>query len=128
MPSPDTITLTNIQPSLSEPFPLAALAVRPGGLTADHKRGLALPFVEPRAYMERLDAVIGPEAWSVSYQIAPLGVVCRLSVLGHIREDVGDFPPADDPNRMTSAAMQAFKRCCAAFGLGRCVPCERLMA
>lgn len=114
-----TPTLSTLQAALSEPFPFDAVAVKPGVLSRDGSRGLALAFVDPRAYMERLDAVVGPEHWSVSYQIAPLGVVCRLTILGHVREDVGDFPPEDDPNRMTSAAMQAFKRCCAAFGLGR---------
>jgi hypothetical protein len=112
-------TFSTLQAALSEPFPFDAVAVKPGALTKDRRRGLALAFVDPRAYMERLDAVVGPEHWSVSYQVAPLGVVCRLTILGHVREDVGDFPPEDDPNRMTSAAMQAFKRCCAAFGLGR---------
>lgn len=114
-----TPTLSALQAALSEPFPLGAVAVKPGALTKDRSRGLALAFVDPRAYMERLDAVVGSEHWTVGYQIAPLGVVCRLTILGHVREDVGDFPPEDDPNRMTSAAMQAFKRCCAAFGLGR---------
>jgi hypothetical protein len=34
------------------------------------------------------------------------------------REDVGEAEKGD-PNQATSAAMQAFKRACAAFGLGR---------
>jgi hypothetical protein len=70
--------------------------------------------------MERLDAVVGPGAWSVSYRTTPSGVICRLTILGVTREDVGDFPiDPDDPNKMTSAAMQAYKRTCATFGLGR---------
>jgi hypothetical protein len=45
-------------------------------------------------------------------------VICALTILGVSREDVGEAEKSD-PNQATSAAMQAFKRACAAFGLGR---------
>ena len=46
------------------------------------------------------------------------GLICRLTILGRVREDVGEAR-AEDANTMTSAAAQAFKRACAKFGLGR---------
>ena len=66
-----------------------------------------------------LDRVVGPEGWEVSYQsLGERAVICRLTILGIIREDVGEAE-ANDPNAATSAVAQAFKRACSAFGLGR---------
>jgi len=112
--------LHDLQAALSRPFPSEAIEVKPGALTKDRSRGLALAYGDPRKYMERLDEVIGPADWSVAYSILPHGVVCRLTILGITKEDVGDYPTdAGDPNRLTTAAMQAFKRACALYGLGR---------
>ncbi len=52
----------------------------------------------------------------------PIGeraIRCRLTILGVVREDVGECAQASDENAWTSATMQAFKRACSAFGLGR---------
>ena len=46
------------------------------------------------------------------------GLICRLTILGKVREDVGEAA-ANDAHTFTSAAAQAFKRACAKFGLGR---------
>jgi hypothetical protein len=36
-----------------------------------------------------------------------------------VREDAGECPSTGDENAWTSAIMQAFKRACSPFGLGR---------
>jgi hypothetical protein len=85
----------------------------------EKRRALALAYVDARHYQARLDAVVGPNGWQVAYR--PWGeraVICALTILGITREDVGEAEKGD-PNQATSAAMQAFKRACAAFGLGR---------
>jgi hypothetical protein len=113
-------TLRSVQEALSRPFPMDSIEIKPGALIKDRTRGLALAFGDPRQYMARLDEVIGPDDWSVAYDILPQGVLCRLTILGHTRQDVGDYPTdSGDPNRVTSAAMQALKRACASYGLGR---------
>ena len=80
-----------------------------------------------RAYQARLDEVVGPDGWSVGYRtLGDRAVICRLTVLGIAREDVGEADPetcsgprSGNANAWTSAVAQSFKRACASFGLGR---------
>jgi hypothetical protein len=105
--------------ALCAPFPQEFVELKPGAVSEEKKRALALAYVDARHYQARLDAVVGPNGWQVCYR--PWGeraVICALTVLGVTREDVGEAERGD-PNQATSAAMQAFKRACAAFGLGR---------
>lgn len=105
--------------ALCLPFPPEVIELKPGAVSEEKKRVLALAYVDARHYQARLDAVVSPEGWMVTYK--PWGeraVICALTVLGVTREDVGEAEKTD-PNQATSAAMQAFKRACAAFGLGR---------
>ncbi|NWG19128.1 MAG: hypothetical protein HXY39_02270 [Chloroflexi bacterium] len=94
----DTPRLRDLRAALSRPFPLSAIEIKPGALTKDRRRGLALAYGDPRTSMERLDELLGPEAWHVSYTVLPHSVVCRLTVLSVTKADVGDFPlDAGDP-------------------------------
>jgi hypothetical protein len=113
------LTLAAIHEKLCKPFPLWAIEVKPGATTKDKTRALALAYVDPRVYFTRLDRLAGPCNWQVEYRpISDRAVLCRLTVLGVVREDIGECDQGD-PNQATSAAMQAFKRACAAFGMGR---------
>jgi hypothetical protein len=112
-------TIETVFAALCAPFPPELVELKPGVVAEDKKRALALAYVDARHYQARLDAVVGPDQWHVTYR--PWGeraVICALTVLGVTREDVGEADKGD-PNQATSAAMQAFKRACAAFGLGR---------
>jgi hypothetical protein len=112
-------TLTDIHPTLCKPFALWAIEVKPGATTQDKTRAMAMAYVDARVYQTRLDRLAGPEGWSVEYRpVGERAVLCRLTILGVVREDLGECD-AGDPNQATSATMQAFKRACAAFGLGR---------
>lgn len=112
-------TLNAIHDRLCKPFPLWAIEVKPSATTKDKARALAIAYVDPRQYQTRLDRLAGPEGWAVAYRpVGERAIVCALTILGVTREDVGECD-AGDPNQMTSAAMQAFKRACAAFGMGR---------
>lgn len=114
----EPLTLSSIRAKLSAPFAIEQVEVKPGA-TSDSGRALALAYVDARHYQQRLDDVVGPENWSVEYRpISERAILCRLTILGVVREDVGE-EAAGDPNQTTSAAMQSFKRACAAFGLGR---------
>lgn len=112
-------TLTQVAAALARPFELHQVELKPGATTSAKDRGLALAYVDLRAYQERLDDVVGPEGWSVEYRALEgiKGVVCRLTILGHTREDVGE--PSGGENPATEALAQSFKRACSAFGLGR---------
>lgn len=119
LPPVESRTLTQIHEKLCKPFPLWAVEVKPGATTKDKTRAMAMAYVDARAYQTRLDRLAGPEGWSVEYRpIGERAILCRLTILGVTREDVGECDQGD-PNQATSAAMQAFKRACAAFGMGR---------
>jgi hypothetical protein len=113
------LTLAHIAGALAEPFALEQIELKPGATTKDKARALALPYVDLRAYQDRLDQVAGLDGWSVEYrQLGQASMICRLTILGVVREDVGE-PSEDGSNPATESLAQAFKRACSAFGLGR---------
>jgi hypothetical protein len=121
--SPDSNTaLVEIIAQLAGPFAPEQVELKPGATTQDRTRALAMPYADPRAYQERLDAALGVGNWSTSYTLTPNGAVCRLTFhvggQSYAFEDAGDW--GENGNEATTAAMQAFKRTCAgALGLGR---------
>lgn len=107
-----------IRTALLAPFDIAVIEIKPGATTKDKTRALALAYADSRAYQDRLDAL--GLVWMTEYR--PLhqdALICRLTINGVWKEEVGEPNPRTDPNRTTIAAAQAFKRACAAFGLGR---------
>ena len=107
-----------IMEALAQPFPAEAIQWKPGATNGDKTRGLALAYVDLRHYIDRLNEVAGPD-WSDDYEVQEGGkvVVCRLTVSGVTRSDVGEAPPNDE-NTATTALAQAFKRACVKFGMG----------
>lgn len=116
----EPMTLTTIAAALAAPFPREVISLLPGATTQDKARCLAMPYADVRAYEARLDDVAGVAAWESDYQMTARGVVCKLTICGVTKSAIGDYP-ADpkDENAGTSAQAQAFKRACAAFGIGR---------
>jgi hypothetical protein len=113
-------TLTDIASGLAAPFDLDQVEIKPGATTRDKARALALAYADMRVYFVRLDQVAGVENWSSTYQMTARGVVCALTICGVTKSAIGDYPlDAADANPATSAEAQAFKRACAAFGIGR---------
>ena len=118
-------TLASIYDRLTEPFAIEQIEIKPGATTKDKAKALALPYADRVAYLDRLDEVVGPQNWSVEYrQISENAVFCRLTILGVVREDVGECHKTDrdgqpDENRATTAVAQSFKRACNTFGIGR---------
>ena len=110
---------------LSEPFEPGAVQWKPGVVSKDRTRAMALAYVDSREYMSRLDEA--DPGWSDEYQVIPLQdrivVICRLTVAGITRTGDGecllDTRGETEENALTSASAQAFKRACAKFGLGR---------
>ena len=113
-------TLTDIAAQLVAPFAPDQVEIKPGATTKDKSRALALAYADMRVYFERLDQVAGVEGWQSDYEMTARGVVCRLTICGVAKSAIGDYPiDAGDENPATSAEAQAFKRACAAFGIGR---------
>ena len=111
--------------ALGKPFPVEAVSWKPGATNKEKTKAMALAYVDPRHYMDRLNEVLGGE-WSDSYEVQNDGqiVVCHLTIMGVTRCDVGedDSPGGDEDrgpkNKATTSAAQAFKRACVKFGLG----------
>jgi hypothetical protein len=106
--SANPTTLREAAAALTAPFSLDQVAIKPGATTKDKTRALALPYVDLRTYQDRLDAVVGPEGWSVEYRPTGNSLICRLTVLGISKEDIGE-PSSDGDNPATEALAQSFK-------------------
>ena len=104
---------------LHAPFNPNDVEFRPGATTKDKTKAIGLAYVDKRIYEDRLDNIVGIENWSVEYRhLGDNAIICRLTIAGVVREDVGEFSK-DDVASFPTAVAQAFKRACSSFGLGR---------
>jgi len=114
---------------LAAPFPPEDIQWRVGSTTKDKTKGLALPYVNARAIMERLDSAVGPAMWWDEYRPVERskGWICRLTIQldpagGHVlglersREDGAD---ETDIEPTKGGISDAFKRAAVKFGMGR---------
>lgn len=103
---------------LSAPFHPSSITWRPGALTKDRTKGLAMAYADLRAYQNRLDEVCGLD-WACAY--TPWGdrIICHLTINGITRSSTGEADSERGEFSGTAAEAQAFKRACAMFGLGR---------
>lgn len=120
-----TVPSTNIPQALAAPFPASAIGWKAQTTTKDKARALAVPYIDARDVMDRLDQVLGPASWRDEYQVLPCGaVLCRL----HLRldgewiakEDAGGQSDQDDVgDKMKAAFSDALKRAAVKWGIGR---------
>jgi hypothetical protein len=118
-PMTHRIDWTAVYAALSEPFDPSLIRYRAGATNRDKTHAQALPYVDPRAYEDRLNALV-PGSWEVTFE--PWGndrIICRLTIHGVTRSSTGEATDSPDGIAGTSAEAQAFKRACAKFGLGR---------
>jgi len=119
--------ISQILEALQEPFPSDEVEFKPGATNREKTKALALAYVDSRPYIQRLNQV-SPD-WQDEYQVTTLGdrvvVVCRPTVAGITRTgdgecllSGGDEGERVEPNAVTTASAQAFKRACVKFGLG----------
>jgi hypothetical protein len=130
---------------LNQPFDAEDVKWKPQ--TVRNGMALAVAHADPRAYIDRLNDVLGIGGWEDHYQfiVTPFNkflkgraawrdkpgtedkfipgdkvlCVCTLTLLGlGSKSSTGDSDAGDD-NAATSAEAQAFKRACMRFGLGR---------
>ena len=83
-------------------------------------QALAMPYIEARDVMARLDAVVGPAQWEWRYELLEAEgrrVKGILTVCGITREDAGEAAQETEP--LKSAVSDALKRCGVHFGIGR---------
>lgn len=97
-------------------------------------RGQVVPYADQRAYTDRLNALFTPAGWTRKYAIHTSGnfersqdkkivakvlISCELTIFGLGSHSATGEEFADDPNALTAAEAQAFKRAAVCFGLGR---------
>ena len=93
-------------------------------------------YADPRAYTDRLNALVSPQGWTRNYETVTMNnitrtmrnaeivtgkilVTCKVTIDGLGTHSGTGEEWADEDNAMTSAEAQAFKRACSCFGLGR---------
>jgi hypothetical protein len=137
--APTPVSSLDVKSAIAElevPFPPEQVQWRVTNTTRDKKRGQAVPYADPRAYADRLNALFTPRGWTREYHVEPMSnitrikggqsivtgkilVTCTVTIIGLWSHSGTGEEWADDSNAMTAADAQAFKRSCACFGLGR---------
>ncbi len=114
-------------PLLAAPFDSADVEWKPGAVTRDKSKGLAMAYLSNRAVQDRLDAICGPADWRNEYRPGPDGgVVCGLSVYidredGSAPEWVTKWDGADntDVEAVKGGLSGSMKRAAVMWGIGR---------
>lgn len=117
---------------LREPFPLAdertgvtGVGFKPQSVTKDGTRAMAVPYIDARDVMDRLDEVVGPGNWKSEF--LPIGndaIMCTLSIRtadGWVsKSDVGgESDQPDKSDKVKAAFSEALKRAAVHWGIGR---------
>lgn len=104
--------------ALGAPFPEDEVEFLPRGNWEGKAR--ALPYIDARSVMRRLDAAVGSGNWSFDFDVlSPDGKMVRgkLTVLGVTKCDAGEGGSEDEV--LKSAVSDALKRAAVHFGIGR---------
>ena len=119
--------------ALALPFELVVVQWRVTEWSDDGKRGLMLPYADPRAYSDRLNDLFTPAGWSRKYTVqtsapvqrakrgpaAKILVTCEVTIACIGTNSGTGEEWSDKENALTAAEAQAFKRSLSLFGLGR---------
>jgi hypothetical protein len=115
-----TTKVEELLQALKQPFHPSDVYWKPGSVSKEGAKALALPYATLRAYQNRLDEVCGTE-WSVTYSPWGERIVCSLTIGGVTRSSTGESDSQAERSEIagTAAEAQAFKRACSMFSLGR---------
>lgn len=122
-PDPKQLEIDRVTAALLAPFASAEVKWKPKSVSGN--RALAMPFVDARVVLDRLDDVLGVLNWQDSYEVLPDGaVVCRLKIRINgewiTKEDVGgESEQPDGGDRRKASFSDALKRAAVKFGVGR---------
>jgi hypothetical protein len=130
------LTVEEALARLEEPFPSKDVKWLVAATSRDGRKGRVTPYADPRAYTDRLNQIFTASGWTRHYEVHTVSpitrmkgdkpiqtgkvfVTCVLTIPGVGTHSGCGEEWADDPNAMTSAEAQSFKRSCSNFGLGR---------
>jgi hypothetical protein len=117
------------------PFPVDQVLWRVTNTANNRTRGQVVPYADPRAYTDRLNALVSPQGWTRTYETVTMNnitrtkrnaeivtgkilVTCKVTIDGLGTHAGTGEEWADEDNAMTSAEAQAFKRACSCFWTG----------
>ena len=123
---------TELKTALAQPFRSEELKFYPAAISkTTPKKGKVAGYADTRAYMDRLDEVMGPGNWSTSFRCidpADKAVECTLALRIDgdwvSKADVGypnEAKDADNPEKepWKAAYSDSLKRACVQHGIGR---------
>lgn len=119
--------------ALADFFPSSSLGWLAVSVSRDKDLALALPYIDARDVMDRLDSVLGPLNWQDSYDLLSDGLVrCRLSIRvggewitkedaggSNVQDNEDNKKAVDKAKMLKSAFSDAMKRAAVHFGIGR---------
>ncbi len=107
---------------LKEPFPPGVISWRPGSVTRDGTKAMALAYVDARDVQDRLDDVCGL-AWQVRNPWNVNGTIaCEIGIWSEEHRDWlwrGDGAGASEVEAEKGAFSDSFKRAAVRWGIGR---------
>jgi hypothetical protein len=107
---------------LQAPWPSGELQWVVVASSRDKKQEAWAPYVDAIQIQDRLDAVIGAADWETDFVPLEGGrtMICRLTVCGVTKSDVGEMEPSAQTDQPTkAAASDALKRAGVQWGMGR---------
>lgn len=112
--------MSDIFERLAAPFDPSEIDWRVGSTNADKTKGMALAYIDARAVMDRLDAVVGPGGWQDSYLVGEGKTICNLAIkCGNEWVWKADGAGNTDFEAEKGALSDAFKRAAVRWGIGR---------
>lgn len=112
--------MSDIFERLAAPFDPSEIDWRVGSTNADKTKGMALAYIDARAVMDRLDAVVGPSGWQDSYTIGEGKTICNLAIkCGDEWVWKADGAGNTDFEAEKGALSDSFKRAAVRWGIGR---------
>lgn len=113
--------MVDVWEALNAPFDPSDIEWRPGFVSKEKRKALALAYVTSRGVQSRLDEVVGPQNWRLHQEyIAGQGFICTLAVRidGEWveKQDGSDF---SDMEAFKGGMSGALKRAAVLWGIGR---------
>lgn len=127
-------TVRHLVEELEVPFETSVIEWRITNTAHDAKRGQIVPYADPRAYTDRLNALFTPAGWTRKYTVntsanferatdkkivVKVFVTCELTIFGLGSHSATGEEFGDSQYALTAAESQSFKRAAVCFGLGR---------
>jgi hypothetical protein len=115
----------SLMEQLAVPFAPEQIKWRPGSITKDGSKGMALAYIDARDVMDRLNLVMGPESWESEITVYGNIIVCKLSLWVEdesgllVRRSKSDGAGETDVEGEKGGVSDALKRAAVQWGIGR---------